>query len=502
MAKGNAFVGMLRGSIGDVTFQRLKGAQISKARNRQPANPRSQAQQYQRARFLEPSKFYAKGVQNLFKFAYEDKRAHESEFNAFMRHNSKLGMMLKKYQNDDPAIAKFGKFILSFGSLGNDYVEAAGVELVSGFGTVPSLVMNTPTEMTEFASIADLSRYFLGINYRLQEGDIITLLFIGCNNVVSEEPDYIYAEGSNTPIWKIIQFRVDSADENPIPADLGYIINDGKVSFFSKTALAVEEMGAAGVVYSRVTEYGLQVSTSTLHLNAFATDAYNLTKAKANIKDEWMQEVIRSYGAGDEAILKGSLSAEAVRVRAIITGATFAGQAIGGGATIDEAGILVLSGTDISSNNVRLYMDEVPFVPVQQTDESISWNIQTAGTITIYVNGSLFMTLTSTAEPTIEFTSIKIGDRSTTTTAQNNLTMTAGASQSIVVEGENLSGQSFSVSGSGYSISNPQVTATRATCTLVVPNSPLASFSLSFAGRVIASGKTPSGGNEDLPPGS
>lgn len=502
MAKGNAFVGMLRGSIGDVTFQRLKGAQISKARNRQPANPRSQAQQYQRARFLEPSKFYAKGVQNLFKFAYEDKRAHESEFNAFMRHNSKLGMMLKKEQNDNPAIAKFGKFFLSFGSLGNDGVEACDIKVLEGSVLVPTLVMQMMTDQTEFPSIGALSSYFLTVNPALQAGDIVTLLFIGSNNLMSDEPDYVYDNGESVPVWKIIQFRIDEADEAPIPSDLGYDIAGGEVELWSKTAEASNEYGAAGVVFSRVTEYGLQVSTSRLYLSPMANDAYNLTKPKANIKDDWMQDVIRSYGASDEAILKGSLSAEAVRVRAIITGATFAGQAIGGGATIDEAGMLVLSGTDISSNNVRLYMDEVPYVPVQQTSESISWNIQTAGVITIYVNGSQFMTLTSTAEPTIEFTSIKIGERPATTTAQNNLTMTAGASQSIVVEGENLQGQSFSVSGTGYSITNSKVTATRATCTLVVPNSPLASFSLSFAGRVIASGKTPAGSDDDLPLGS
>lgn len=49
MAKGNLFLGMGRGSVGDVTFYRADGQQLSRARNRKPRNPKSNAQMIQRA---------------------------------------------------------------------------------------------------------------------------------------------------------------------------------------------------------------------------------------------------------------------------------------------------------------------------------------------------------------------------------------------------------------------------------------------------------------------
>lgn len=49
MAKGNLFLGMGRGSVGDVTFYRSNGQQLSRARNRSPRNPKTDAQLIQRA---------------------------------------------------------------------------------------------------------------------------------------------------------------------------------------------------------------------------------------------------------------------------------------------------------------------------------------------------------------------------------------------------------------------------------------------------------------------
>lgn len=44
MAKGNLFMGMARGSIGDITFWRGDNEQLSRSRNRKPSNPRTDRQ--------------------------------------------------------------------------------------------------------------------------------------------------------------------------------------------------------------------------------------------------------------------------------------------------------------------------------------------------------------------------------------------------------------------------------------------------------------------------
>lgn len=49
MAKGNMFLGLARGSVGDVTFYRRNAQQISRVRVRKVKNPQSSAQMWQRA---------------------------------------------------------------------------------------------------------------------------------------------------------------------------------------------------------------------------------------------------------------------------------------------------------------------------------------------------------------------------------------------------------------------------------------------------------------------
>ena len=60
MAKGNMFLGMSRGSVGDVTFYRNRGNQVARARNRAPMNPKTEAQTIQRMILATASKAYSR----------------------------------------------------------------------------------------------------------------------------------------------------------------------------------------------------------------------------------------------------------------------------------------------------------------------------------------------------------------------------------------------------------------------------------------------------------
>lgn len=61
MAKGNMFLGQARGKVGDVVFYRTDGEQISRSRNRHPKNPKTDAQQIQRAISATIAKAYQAG---------------------------------------------------------------------------------------------------------------------------------------------------------------------------------------------------------------------------------------------------------------------------------------------------------------------------------------------------------------------------------------------------------------------------------------------------------
>lgn len=59
MSKGNLFLGFARGKVGDLVFSRLDGAQVTRARNRQPKNPRSALQMLQRVVMKTSSQAYS-----------------------------------------------------------------------------------------------------------------------------------------------------------------------------------------------------------------------------------------------------------------------------------------------------------------------------------------------------------------------------------------------------------------------------------------------------------
>lgn len=86
MAKGNLFLGMGRGSVGDVTFYRSNGQQISRARNRRPSNPKSDAQIYQRAISSTISQAYKAG-KAIFDHAFEGRRVPSGNQHRFISVN-------------------------------------------------------------------------------------------------------------------------------------------------------------------------------------------------------------------------------------------------------------------------------------------------------------------------------------------------------------------------------------------------------------------------------
>lgn len=89
MAKGNLFLGMGRGSVGDVTFYRSEGEQISRARNRHPSNPRTARQAITRAVNSSVSRIYAAG-QVLFNHSFQGFKPGKECQRQFMKVNNRI----------------------------------------------------------------------------------------------------------------------------------------------------------------------------------------------------------------------------------------------------------------------------------------------------------------------------------------------------------------------------------------------------------------------------
>ena len=295
-------LGKSRGSVGDVTFSTINGQQIAKARNRNPNNPRTLKQCYQRARFAAAVKFFTRGNQALYKFAFEGKRQTESDYNAFMRENVRRSPAISKAAFDNFDYPVCAPYIMSKGSLAPVAVSVAeGVFSVSLGVAAPA---EAPTTIGGISSLLIQNELF-------QAGDIVTFVFI------SSEYDGTYpsveADGSGATTWTIKQFIIDTTSTDTISdiTGMSYAAAEGiaTLTLASGTAPLAGTLAGMTVVHSRNAVGGLKVSTQELVLNAAASAAYD-----AMLQDGYKQSVAASWKTAGfvdiqpEAILQGSIA--------------------------------------------------------------------------------------------------------------------------------------------------------------------------------------------------
>ena len=303
MAKGNMFQGMARGAVGDVVFSVVKGQQVTKVRNRQPSNPRTASQVLQRAIFSTAVKFYTRGIQNLFQFAFEDKKSTESDYNAFMRRNAKLGMYITQEDFNNPNYPAVGTFFMSYGSLTaptfteETVGETSEVELKAVF---PASISSGSLPTT----IGELSQNLID-GGSVEQGDIVTLvrIFTNQNSGTSSEPIVV---NEFSPSWDLLQFTVDVSSSLTL-ANAGIEVerdSDGNAKIIIMSLYDNQTIINAGTaIVSRKTSSGLKVSTARLQLSPGALTALNYGT------DAVFAGVVKtSWGAREEAILEGSES--------------------------------------------------------------------------------------------------------------------------------------------------------------------------------------------------
>lgn len=291
MAKSKSFFGLRKGSTKTMTFSVLRGQQITKDRVTDITNPRTMDQTLQRIPFAQAVKFYKQATRGIFRFAFEDKRPLESDYNAFMRHNVKYAgsVSLDNFKNN--MYPSMGNYMLSAGSLppaevfvslnaGSSYVFLSLNDIEDGATTVGE------------ASVAILERY-----PNLAEGDIIT--FVGFKTQVKSTG--LLAE-QILPEMEVHQLIIDTTSETTL-AGLGFddIPEEGAGLGFKLQANTLASAGA--VIFSRTTPDGLKVSDSNLVGNSvWISVLENRLSIQVREGDAY------SWGAAEKAILQGSLS--------------------------------------------------------------------------------------------------------------------------------------------------------------------------------------------------
>lgn len=298
MSKGNLFLGYGRGSIGDVTFSRNKGQQVARARNRKPANPRTQKQMTQRSIFMSAVKFFSRGVQNLFQFAFEDKTQNESDYNCFMRHNAKSGIYMTKDNFDNQRYPAIGNWLMTNGSLTSFDCSLAEIsdELFLHGATRAYTTSASPR-----ATIGDITNILIA-NQGWQVGDIVTCLVINTTAAPGTGSDPINV-GTTNPEWIIHQFILDPSNAtllNDVDLD-AKIDENGQLILYPLDYMA--KIAGGCFIHSRNTADGTKVSTQNL-----VNTAQTIAAIEKGTSAAWLSEVLADWSAREAAILQGSLA--------------------------------------------------------------------------------------------------------------------------------------------------------------------------------------------------
>lgn len=306
MAKGNMLLGMSRGSVGDVTFYRSGGSQRARARNRKPANPMTVRQQTQRAKFANAVKFHKQVTSNFFRFAYEDKKTNESDYNAFMRHN--VG-------NSGFIGAKASK-IASWPALGLWEVTAGSLPEINNVdaGENTAFVFNIGISSSTITTIGALSSALIALGDTWREGDILTVLLYSATS--ADSLPSVDTEIEHVASSAYMQFVLNSADTTPLTnvqctvnrfqfgvsvTTSGLVVTSTDPNFAGSWTGDLYQCAA---IHSRNTAGGLLVSTQTM-----VSNNDDVISSALSEDGTYYNAVLADWDAAAEAVLQGAAAA-------------------------------------------------------------------------------------------------------------------------------------------------------------------------------------------------
>ena len=299
------FIGNGSGKVGNLVVATRAGEQITRVYQPRVANPKSYQQMLQRAKFANAVKFYKKAVQNFFKFAFEDKKKAESDYNAFMRHNIMNSALLIKGNVDDAYFPALGRWQMSSGSLPN----AFSIERTdnSGFAFFNKGKMEVNT-------IGDISDSLIGQGFHT--GDIVTFVLITSPvTYLDFDLTNLYDSGLKQPEWLIVQFAIDPRDTRDI-SQANYLgsRNGGLANYEGNSLISgdgmiewdgdfKDEMAATCCIVTRNTSGGVLATNTSL----FGNDNFDKMLSDAE-GTNYENEVLVSWGSRVDAILNGSIA--------------------------------------------------------------------------------------------------------------------------------------------------------------------------------------------------
>ena len=361
-----------KGTLGNTYLRRTRTAtgkevNVLAQKNFNPKNPKTLGQMAQRARFATAVKFYKRATRNFFKFAYEDKKANESDFNAFMRHNVAASIPMVKAQVDNESYPAIGnKWMLSQGSLLPlqqkmqrlaIFTESVHDTLV--LKSVEDIGALTDRGFDSNATVAQISDVLVKMGY--SEGQIFTLVTVTSgirqSNFQLLSPDDMTGLAT-IPRWNISQFVINTKDETPsiavnhiglnyLPAIYCREVGDDGICYFGVDYGENELLIAASAIVSENVKSSKKLLATTSYLEG--NELYNAVVNDLNTK-LYYNAMLVSWGADFKlAILQGSIAGNHIATKPVISGVNGTVPPVNGG--------MVAGGTDVTLKLTGSFFD-------------------------------------------------------------------------------------------------------------------------------------------------
>lgn len=362
-----------KGTLGNTYLRRTRTAtgkevNVLAQKNFNPKNPKTLGQMAQRARFATAVKFYKRATRNFFKFAYEDKKPNESDFNAFMRHNVAASIPMVKAQVDNESYPAIGnKWMLSQGSLLPLQQKMQRLAVFTE-AVHDTLVLKSAVDISDFggesfdsnATVAQISKVLVAMGY--SEGQIFTLVTVTSgirqSNFQLLSPDDMTGLAT-IPRWSISQFVINTKDETPSDAvnhiGLNYLpamylreatVEDSPFYFgvdYGDSGLLI----AASAIVSENVKSSKKLLATTSYLEG--NELYNAVVNDLNTK-LYYNAMLVSWGADFKlSILQGSIAGTHLATKPVISGVNGVVPPVNGG--------MVTGNTDVTLKLTGSFFD-------------------------------------------------------------------------------------------------------------------------------------------------
>ena len=425
MSKGNLFLGQARGSVGDVTFTHIDGVQVARARNRSPRNPRVPSQMLQRIVLNSASKAYSL-MQAIVDHSFEGVAGRARNQQRFMTINAAaLRDKLADVIADPTEQQALASLATSYSFKGDFYPQLN--PYVISEGTLPRQIVDcvsasNPRFMLRFPVNVELPQSYEDVCRALdiQPGDQLT--FIGLGHQYGDVENY-----DQTESFAFARVIMEPADgdmtanflgdddqpNNPNPKNQGEVYfslssdAEGNYLEFRFSSMTNTEsdikpsMVGAAVILSRYESGRWRRSPQSIVLAKFGDALPALDTATFGA-------AYASYLLGDSSnlYLNGSpvgAAAHAAPVQPATGVQVMAGSVtIGQGSVelMENSNVLRISGTNLSSSNVRVYdpSTDTNYTPSSSSDTLIEFEDVFSGgdSVIVEINGELWCALAIT----------------------------------------------------------------------------------------------------------